>query len=119
MAHFAQLDAEDIVVQVITVHNNELLDENGQESEGRGIAFCQSLFGADTVWVQTSYNGSFRKNFAGIGFKYDRVRDAFIRPQPFPSWVFVEETCNWTAPVLRPEPGAFIWNEETVSWDPL
>lgn len=86
MAHFAELDENNIVLRVIAVHNNELLD-NGVESEVKGITFCQSIFGIDTVWKQTSYNNNFRKNFAGVGFKYDKNRDAFISTKPYSSWV--------------------------------
>lgn len=93
MAHFAELDATNTVTQVIVVHNNELLD-NGVESEAKGIAFCQSLFGGN--WVQTSYNASIRKNFAGIGYTYDSVRDAFIPPKPEEGeWILNEDTCRW------------------------
>jgi len=93
MAHFAQLDESNIVTQVIVVHNNELLD-NGVESEAKGVAFCQSLLGGN--WVQTSYNGNIRKNFAGIGFTYDQTRDAFIPPKPEEgNWVLNEDTCLW------------------------
>ena len=94
MAHFAQLGAQGIVTQVIVVNNDELLVD-GVETEAKGVEFCQALFGTDTQWKQTSYNGSFRKNFAGIGFSYDAQRDAFIPPQPGPEWVLNEETCNW------------------------
>lgn len=93
MAHFAQLDDNNIVTQVIVVHNNELLDENGQESEAKGIAFCQSLLGGN--WIQTSYNGNFRKNYAGQGFTYDVIRDAFIPPKPEGNWILDETTCQW------------------------
>ena len=79
MAHFAQLDKNNVVTQVIVVHNNELL-ENGVESEAKGIAFCRSLFGADTRWVQTSYNGNFRGVYAGIGYTYDADKDVFVAP---------------------------------------
>jgi hypothetical protein len=93
MAHFAQLDESNIVTQVIVVHNNELLD-NGVESEAKGVAFCQSLLGGN--WVQTSYNGNTRKNFAGIGFTYDQTRDAFIPPKPEEgNWVLNEDACLW------------------------
>jgi hypothetical protein len=93
MAHFAEIDETNTVVQVIVVHNNELLD-NGVESEAKGVAFCQSLLGGN--WVQTSYNGNIRKNYAGIGFTYDAVRDAFILPKPTEGeWVLDEDTCNW------------------------
>ena len=77
MAHFAELDNNNIVQRVIVVNNNELL-ENGIESESKGIAFCKSLFGGS--WIQTSYNSTFRKNYAGIGFIYDAIKDAFIPP---------------------------------------
>lgn len=80
MAHFAQLDGNNVVTQVIVVHNNELLDENGVELESKGITFCQSLFGANTRWVQTSYNGNIRKHYAGIGYTYDPVVDEFVPP---------------------------------------
>lgn len=115
MAHFAQIDENNIVTQVIVVHNNELLDENGIEQESKGIAFCQSLLGGN--WVQTSYNGNFRKNYAGIGFTYDSIRNAFIAPKPFNSWILNEETCLWYSPVEYPSDGKlYTWNEETVSW---
>lgn len=120
MAHFAELDANNIVLRVVVVHNNELLD-NGQESEAKGIAFCQSLFGG--TWVQTSYNANFRKNYAGVGFTYDATRNAFIPPKPYPSWVLNESTCQWEAPVPYPtdvgteeEPKRYIWDESTLSW---
>lgn len=92
MAHFAKLDESNIVTEVIVVHNNELLD-NGVESEAKGIAFCQSLFGGN--WKQTSYNGNIRKNYAGIGFSYDEQRDAFIPPKPEGDWILNENTCLW------------------------
>ena len=85
MAHFAQLDDNNTVLQVIVVHNNECLDENGNESEAVGVAFCQSLLGGN--WKQTSYNGNMRFNYAGIGYQYDAIRNAFIAPKPYPSWV--------------------------------
>ena len=115
MAHFAQLDENNIVMNVIVVSNNELLDENGVEQESKGISFCQSLLGGN--WVQTSYNGNIRKNYAGIGYTYDATRDAFIPPQPFPSWTLVGETAQWKPPVDYPTDGKmYTWNEETTSW---
>ena len=117
MAHFAQLDENNIVTQVIVVHNNELLDENGVEIESKGVAFCKSLYGWGTNWVQTSYNGNIRKNYAGIGYTYDAARDAFIPPQPYPSWVLDEATCRWQAPVPMPQDGKlYRWDEPTTSW---
>jgi hypothetical protein len=114
MAHFAEIDAQGTVLRVIVVHNNELMD-SGNESEPKGIAFCQSLFGGN--WMQTSYNATFRKNYAGAGFTYDAVRDAFIPPKPFASWVLNEDTCRWDAPVPYPTDGKFYtWDEPTLSW---
>jgi hypothetical protein len=115
MAHFAELDESNIVKQVIVVHNNELLDENGIESEAKGIEFCQSLFGGN--WIQTSYNGNIRKNYAGVGMIYDESRDAFIAPKPFESWILNKETCLWEAPVPYPTDDKFYtWDEPTTSW---
>ena len=95
MAHFAQLDDNNVVTQVIVVHNNELLDDNGLESESKGIAFCTSLLGGS--WIQTSYNGNIRKNYAGIGYTYDEARDAFIPPKAncHPEETLDEATCQW------------------------
>lgn len=99
MAHFAEVNADNIVLRVIVVGNDMTLDSNGQESEAVGIAFCHTLFGADTRWVQTSYNGNTRKNYAGIGFAYDAVRDAFIAPKPEGDyWALNEATCQWYDP---------------------
>jgi hypothetical protein len=114
MAHFAQLDDTNTVIQVIVVHNNELLD-NGIESEAKGITFCQSLLGG--TWVQTSYNANFRKNYAGIGYVYDPMRDAFIPPKPFDSWLLDETTCRWQAPVPMPnDEKIYFWNEDQKAW---
>lgn len=115
MAHFAQLDENNVVTQVIVVHNSELLDESGLEIETRGAEFCFKLFGG--TWVQTSYNGSMRKNYAGIGYTYDSTRDAFIPPQPFASWTLNEDTCRWAAPTPYPTDGKmYQWDEATTSW---
>ena len=115
MAHFAQIDENNIVQQVIVVHNNELLDETGTEQESRGIQFCQSLLGGN--WVQTSYNANFRKNYAGVGFTYDLNRDAFVPPKPYESWILNEDTCNWESPVPYPTDGElYTWDEEIQSW---
>lgn len=122
MAHFAQLDENNIVTQVIVVHNNDC-QLDGEENETVGIVFCKSLFGQDTKWKQTSYNGNMRKNYAGKGYTYDADRDAFIPPKPFASWVLNEDTCRWEAPVAMPEdagtgepPKMYVWDEETTSW---
>jgi hypothetical protein len=115
MAHFAQLNEDNIVTQVIVVHNNELLDENGVEQESKGHQFCTNLLGGN--WVQTSYNATFRKNYAGIGFAYDSGRNAFIPPKPYPSWVLNEDSCQWEAPVAYPTDGkTYTWDEENTAW---
>ena len=95
MAHFAELDQNNKVVRVIAVNNSEIIDD-GQESESKGIAFCVSLFGGN--WIQTSYNGNIRKNYAGVGYTYDATRDAFIAPKPDEATGFNEETCQWVVP---------------------
>ena len=156
MAHFAELNSNNIVRRVIVVNNKELIayrlehlepttfeveeevlnEETNEyetqtvtkevprsqyvpyESEDKGIAFCKSLFGEDTVWKQTSYNGNLRKNFAGKGFTYDEDRDAFIAPQPFSKWVLNEDTCRWEAPVAYPDDGEdYVWNDNKGEWE--
>ena len=115
MAHFAEIDNNNIVLRVIVVDNKELLDNNGVEREFLGQTFCYNLLGG--TWVQTSYNNTFRKNYAGVAYTYDRIRDAFIPPKPYPSWILNEDTCLWNAPLLYPEDGKqYAWNEETLSW---
>ena len=115
MAHFAQLDQNNVVTQVIVVSNNELMDGT-DESEAKGIAFCQSLYGADTRWVQTSYNNNFRKRYAGVGYTYDANIDAFIQPKPYPSWVVDPVTIEWIPPVPRPTDDVYKWNEDLIAW---
>lgn len=116
MAHFAQLDENNVVLQVIVVHNNDCKDAHGNESEEVGIAFCKSLFGENTNWKQTSYNANIRKNYAGIGHTYDSARDAFISPSPYPSWIFDEQTCQWKAPLPYIYDGKkYYWDEATLS----
>jgi hypothetical protein len=115
MAHFAQLDGFNIVQQVIVVANSECLDANGNESEAVGAAFCTNLLGGR--WIQTSYNNTIRARYAGIGYRYDEVRDAFIQPQPFLSWVFDNETLDWKPPVPYPNDGnVYLWNEAQGGW---
>jgi hypothetical protein len=105
MSHWAEIDSNNIVVRVL-VGNNSEPDE--------GESFMKSLGGN---WVKTSYNSKIRKNFAGIGFAYDAVRDAFIAPQPFSSWTLNEETCQWEAPTPYPTDGImYRWDEETTDW---
>ena len=116
MAHFAQLDDNNTVTQVIVVANDELLLD-GVESEVKGILFCKSLFGEDTKWKQTSYNSTIRKNYAGIGYTYDAANDYFFAPQPYPSWT-LDADARWQAPVAMPtDDKMYSWNEETLSWD--
>ena len=116
MAHFAQLDDNNIVTQVIVVANDELLLD-GVESEVKGILFCKSLFGEDTKWKQTSYNNTIRKNYAGIGYTYDAANDYFYAPQPYPSWT-LDADARWQPPVAMPADGKmYSWNEATLSWD--
>lgn len=116
MAHFAQLNNDNQVIQVIVVNNSECLDENGQESEATGVKFCQTLF-PNTVWKQTSYNNKIRKNYAGLGFTYDPNRDAFIPPKPYNSWILDETSCQWQAPVPMPSDGKiYAWDEDNTSW---
>jgi hypothetical protein len=117
MAHFAKLDENNFVLQVVVVDNKDLLDENGAEQEAVGVAFLTNWSNGYTSWKQTSYNASFRKNYAGIGWVYDSRRDAFIAPQPFPSWSLNESTCTWVPPIPYPDDGSkYNWNEDTQSW---
>jgi hypothetical protein len=117
MAHFAKLDENNIVVEVNVVNNNVLLDENNQESEQKGIDFLTAWSGGYSNWKQTSYNGNFRKNYAGQGYTYDSERDAFISPKPFNSWVLNEGTCIWESPVAYPNDGKrYVWDEDNTNW---
>lgn len=119
MAHFAKLDENNIVEEVIVISNDSIIDESKNESETKGIEFCRSLYGEETNWVQTSYNGTFRKNFAGVGYTYDIVRDAFIPPRPYNSWKLNEETCNWYPPVPEPlDDKVYSWQEVLRAWVP-
>ena len=125
MAHFAKLDENNIVLQVIVV--NDLYEADGEN-------WCKELFGTNS-WKQTSYNTrggvhyaensnspdggtALRKNYAGIGYSYNPTLDAFIPPQSFPSWILDETTCQWESPVSKPD-GIHSWNEETQSWDEI
>ena len=115
MAHFCELDANNVVLRVVVIDNKDTADANGIEKEHIGAAFCERLFGG--TWKQTSYNGNIRKNYAGIGYTYDPERDAFIPGQPYPSWTLNEETCLWEPPIPRPVDGkAYDWDEGTLSW---
>ena len=106
MSHFAELDDNNIVLRV-------LVGDNNMPNEGYDW-FVENLGGR---WVKTSYSGSIRKNFAGIGFAYDEERDAFIAPKPFDSWSLNEDSCRWQSPVPYPQDGRlYIWNEDTLTW---
>ena len=117
MAHFAEINEDSIVTRVIVVNNNELL-HNEQELELKGIDFCEGLYGHRN-WVQTSYNGNMRYNYAGIGYTFDEDNDAFYAPQPFESWS-LNEDYKWEAPVPLPEDSSpekiYAWNEENQEW---
>jgi hypothetical protein len=126
MAHFAKLGTGNIIEQVIVVSNDIATTEQA------GSDFINKLYNTRDVWKQTSYNGNIRKNYAGVGFKYDQERDAFIAPKPYVSWILNEDTCQWEAPVAYPETytlglleednitpvkDPYTWNETTTTWD--
>ena len=103
MAHFAKINKKNIVTDVIVAEQDFI-------NSGK--------VGDSFLWIQTSYNGSFRKNYAGIGFQYDKTRDAFIAPKPYPSWILNETTCRWEAPVAYPDDeNNYNWNETNQNWD--
>jgi len=127
MASFAKIGLNSKVIEVLSVHNEVLKDSNGIEREDIGVDFLTKLTGYP-LWKQTSYNTHngvhdngetpLRKNHAGIGYTYDEDRDAFIPPKPFNSWILNENTCQWEAPVIRPnDENQYNWNEATLSWD--
>ena len=117
MAHFAELDENNVVLRVIVVDNKDTSDVNGVEKEYIGAAFCERILGGR--WVQTSYSNSFRKRFAAIGYIYNAEIDAFIPPQPYPSWILNPTTASWEAPVPKPEEGSWAWEESSLSWVPF
>ena len=133
MAHFAQLDGNNVVTQVIVVSNDDTSDSNGTETESIGVAFCQKLLGADTNWKQTSYNGNMRGNYAGIGYTYmENVAtlgvgstDIFIIQQPYASWTVDTTTARWKAPLTEPTltdeqiaaGSYYVWNESNYQAD--
>ena len=125
MAHFARLDENNIVTEVVVVDDKEIIDPHtGLEDEVLGIAFCRKLLGGN--WKQTSYNGNMRFRYAGIGFSYNAPLDAFIEPQPYPSWTLDNDTTFWVSPLGAPptrtdsevEAGSmYIWNEDAYQAD--
>lgn len=124
MAHFAHLNENNIVDRVIVISNDDILDENGVESEEVGISLCKKLLNdPNSKWKQTSYNSNFRKRYAGIGMKYDEDIDAFIFSRPYPSWNLNADTAEWEPPVPKPEVDedkrethSYVWDENTSVW---
>ena len=116
MAYFAELGLDSKVISVHVVDNENLLDANGNEQEQIGIDYLTQIHG-HTSWVQTFDNNNIRKNYAGIGYEYDEVRDAFIPPKPYPSWTLDEDTCLWDSPTPYPDDGEeYLWDEDSMSW---
>ena len=112
MAHFAKLGVGNIIEKVEVVSNDIATTEQA------GVDFLNNLYNTRDVWKQTSYNGNIRKNYAGIGYIYDQVRDAFIAPKPYNSWILNETTCLWEAPVAKPDDGEeYNWNETNQTWE--
>ena len=119
MAHFAKLGTGNIVERVEVVSNDIATTEQA------GVDFLNNLYKTRDVWKQTSYNATIRKNYAGIGYKYDQARDAFIPPKPFNSWILNETTCLWKAPVAMPtltqeqinNKNYYKWNETIQNWE--
>lgn len=117
MSHFAKLDENNLVLDVNVVSNYVVDNLPFPESEMIGINFLIEWSGGYTNWKQTSYNGSFRKNYAAIGFTYNPTLDAFIAPQPYQSWILNEKTCQWCSPVPYPEDGKmYTWDENEKNW---
>jgi|688.fasta_scaffold01939_17 hypothetical protein len=119
MAHFAQLDENNTVTQVVVVSDVDTCNEEGFEVEEIGQQFLKNMYGQDTRWVKTSYNGTIRKNYAGVGYTYNEKLDAFIPPKPYESWIFDENLFYYVAPVPRPEKEGkvYFWDEETQKWN--
>jgi hypothetical protein len=116
MSHFAQLDANNVVLRVVVVDNKDTADANGVEKEHIGAAYLEKLLGG--TWKQTSYSGKIRKNYAGVGYTYRADIDAFVAPKPYPSWV-LDENAQWQAPVPMPDDGEmYSWDEDAQSWVP-
>ena len=114
MAHFVEIDEDGIVLRGIVVANADTATSTGEEVESIGVEFCKNLLGG--TWKQTSYNNNIRYNYAGIGYRYDEEKDAFIAPQPFPSWE-LDENMRWEAPVEMPtDDGPYSWDEANLEW---
>tara|TARA_Y100000592_G_scaffold24112_1_gene37679 strand:+ start:2230 stop:2634 length:405 start_codon:yes stop_codon:yes gene_type:complete len=123
MAHFAELNSNNVVINVFKVENVVIIDENDEEKESLGIAFLQGLFGSDKIYKQTSFNCNFRKNYARIGDIFDSSRNAFISNQPFPSWSLNEASCRYEPPIPHPDPNGtepeyfYSWDEDAYQAD--
>lgn len=116
MAHFAELDENNVVRRVLVVDNSILMD-GGVEREEKGIQYLKGFYGENTVWKQTSYNSTFRKHYAGVDYSYDANLDAFIPPRIFLSWALDPVTLTWNSPIPYPQDGhEYAWDEDTVSW---
>jgi hypothetical protein len=115
MAYFAQLGFGNVVQQVISISNADAPDPAPSHSEPLGQAFIADVLGLAGEWRQTSYNGNFRKQYAGPGFTYNADADVFIAPQPFPSWS-LDANHDWQPPTPRPAEGRWYWDEDTLSW---
>jgi hypothetical protein len=117
MAHFAKLGIGNVIEQIVVVHNSVITDNNGNEVEQLGVDFLNKIYNTRDVWKQSSYNKSFRGNFAIIGGTYDQQKDVFLPPKRNESWVLDEETLSWKAPIPYPTDGNdYVWNEATLSW---
>jgi len=115
MAHFAEIDSNNVVLRVIVVDNKDTSTPDGTEVESIGVAFCQRLFGGN--WLKTSYNGNVRKNYAGMGYTYNARLNAFVPTKPFASWILNNDTALWDAPTPMPTDGKkYSWDEATTSW---
>lgn len=118
MAHFAELDQNNVVLRVIVVNDDYLKDENGKEVEQLGKNHLESIY--CSKWIQTSYNNNFRVRFAGIGFIYDETLDAFLPPKPYQSWILNQDSFTWKTPIEMPknEPEGFHyeWDESSINW---
>jgi hypothetical protein len=117
MAHFAKLDQNNIVIDVNVVSNDIINNAPFPDSEPLGVLFLTEWSGGYPLWKQTSYNANFRKNFAGVGYTYDQILDAFVPPKPFNSWLLDTNTVQWRAPISAPSDGkTYTWDENAQSW---
>ena len=116
MAHFAKINSDNIVTEVIVINNDVIKDSSGNEQESLGVSFCAEIYGSG-IYKQTSYNSNMRKNMATVGSTYDSNRDAFIRPKIYSSWVLDESTCRWKPPVDNPSDSEAVGGNVLYQWD--